>query len=378
MNIFRVIDEDCKPPTEKTESPEDDEFADIQIKIPETEQMSEDESIPTPVPQKEINTEEIFERFKEQEAIFENEIEDQSLFTGIEEEEEKRKIRKEADHEKMSQSPDESFEIEDNDDQSCSSVSVTQENLVVDPPIAKKDDNSEKKFCCKKHRQLFMESASSIRLCATRQLYEQVSCDEPESTIPAENTPDKIITDKNIESDKERDMKLWEKPKNNKIQGYRNTFDKTEYNAHEADITGKLLNRRQNMNPAKVKGLMIETNEQDIEEISSGALPAVCHEPNQTSLKSAFLQESVSSEQEEEIFSSGETQFTHFQLQRLVQKNLLRSCLDKFLTLSLATKLSFKPENGSTQKMQSKIKLLHSITGLNNFRCPNIFRKAQI
>ena len=79
-----------------------------------------------------------------------------------------------------------------------------------------------------------------------------------------------------IESETERDKKLWEKPQPNKIQGYRNQAEKINFSAHEADITGKLLSKRRSMNPAKVKGVMIETNEQDIEEISSKALPAVC------------------------------------------------------------------------------------------------------
>ena len=111
-------------------------------------------------------------------------------------------------------------------------------------------------------------------MCATKQLYEQVSCDEP---------------DNNIESEIEREKKLWEKPQPNKIQGYRNQAEKIDFSAHEADITGKLLSKRRSLNPAKVKGVMIETNEQDIEEISSKALPAVYKEPKVTNLKSAFI-----------------------------------------------------------------------------------------
>ena len=302
--IFRVVDDECKPPKVETESPEDDEFADIQIKVPETEQMSEDESVSTPQSEdkKENATAEIFQKFKEQEAIFDEEVEDQSLFVDIEDEEDKRKFRKESAPEKMLESPDESFEMEETDDVSCSSASITQENLVADPTPRQQEENQEKKFCCKKHRQLFTQSSSSIRLCATKQLYEQVSCDEP---------------DNNIESEIERDKKLWEKPVGNKIQGYRTRTDRIEYSAHEADITGKLLSKRQSMNPAKVKGVMIETNEQDIEEISSKALPAVCNEPKLTNLKSAFLQNSIGSENTDEEYPAfGEAQLTYFSTQR--------------------------------------------------------------
>ena len=149
---------------------------------------------------------------------------------------------------------------------------------------------------------MFTQSSSSIRLCATQQLYEQVSCDEPDS---------------NIESEIERDKKLWEKPQGNRIQGYRNRTDRIEYSAHEADITGKLLSKRQSMNPVKVKGVVIETNEQDIEEISSKALPAVSNEPKLTNSKSAFLQNSIGSENTDEdcpVF--GETQLTYFSTNR--------------------------------------------------------------
>ena len=278
----------------------------MQIKVPEAEQMSEDESIsplPTPVVRDENAAAEIFDKFKEQEAVFDDEVEDQSLFVDIEDEEDQRNTRKESAPEQMLESPDESFEMEEIDDASCSSASVTHENLIPDPSEEQQEKTPDKKFCCKKHRQLFTQSSSSIRLCATKQLYEQVSCDEP---------------DNNIETEEERDKKLWEKPQSNKIQGSRNRTEKIDYNAHEADITGKLLSKRQSMNPAKVKGVMIETNEQDIEEISSKALPAVSKEPKIINLKSAFIQNSISSENDEEYPAFGETQFTHFPTQRYV------------------------------------------------------------
>ena len=293
-----MIDEDCKPAEKDSESPEDDECADIQIKVPEAEQMSEDETPPT---EKQENvTEELFQKFKDKEAVFEDEVEDGSLFVDIEEEEEQRKTRKETEPEKMLQSPDESFEIEENDEESCSSVSMTQENLIPEPTTEHQEAaEPDKKFCCKKHRLLFTQSASSIRLCATKQLYEQVSCDEPDNNIELE-----------------RDKKLWEKPQPHKIQGYRTPRERTDYKAHEADISGKLLNKRQSMNPVKVKGVMIETNEQEIEEIPTKSLPAVRNEPKLTNLKSAFVQDSIGSENDEEYPPVGETQFTHFVTQR--------------------------------------------------------------
>ena len=164
--------------------------------------MSEDESVsPPPIKKQENVTAELFQKFKEQEAVFDDEVEVPSLFVDIEEEEDQRKTRKESEPEQMLQSPDESFEIEENDEESCSSVSITQENLIPDPSPDPQEEKQDKKFCCKKHRQLFTQSSSSIRMCATKQLYEQVSCDEP---------------DNNIESGTERDKKLWEKPQPNK------------------------------------------------------------------------------------------------------------------------------------------------------------------
>jgi hypothetical protein len=59
----------------------------------------------------------------------------------------------------------------------------------------------------------------------TMQLYEQVSCDEP---------------DNNIEAEIEREKNLGEKPQPNKIQGYRNQAEKNDFSSHEADIPGKL------------------------------------------------------------------------------------------------------------------------------------------
>jgi hypothetical protein len=61
------------------------------------------------------------------------------------------------------------------------------------------------------------------------------------------------------------------------------------------------------MNQAKVKGVMIETNDEEIEEISSKALTTVCKEPKLTNLKSAFIQDSIGSEPNEECPSVRDT-----------------------------------------------------------------------
>ena len=63
-----------------------------------------------------------------------------------------------------------------------------------------------------------------FRLCATKQLYEQVSCDEPD-------TEDSLV---------ERDRIVWESPalnSRNKISGSRvGSGGKSELKAHEEDI----------------------------------------------------------------------------------------------------------------------------------------------
>ena len=63
---------------------------------------------------------------------------------------------------------------------------------------------------------------------------------------------------------------------------------------------------------------MIETNEQDVEEISSKSLHAVYKEYKLTNFKSAFIQDSICSEPDEECPPGGETQFTYFTTQRSV------------------------------------------------------------
>jgi len=81
-------------------------------------------------------------------------------------------------------------------------------------------------------------------------------------------------------------------PSSDKIVGSRVT-DRQEYRAHEADIKGKLLNKRQRKDPVKMK--MIETSETDIEELTvptpSSGLPVVDQSPSmhQSGIKSAFV-----------------------------------------------------------------------------------------
>merc|ERR1719184_504293 len=85
----------------------------------------------------------------------------------------------------------------------------------------------------------------------------------------------------------------------------------TELNAHEADIRGKLLNKRRSMNPSKVKEVVLETAEDDIEEIPHlPGLPSVVRRDEAGEMmggkKSAFTESSsFSSETEEETSLEG-------------------------------------------------------------------------
>ena len=217
--------ESCRPKREQSYSPEDDERADLQLKVSETDTMSDDDSFEEAPPAEENEeevTEELFEKFKQNEEKFSRPVEDAAMFADIEVEEEARRERKEPEPEAMLESTDQSFEIEEAEEESCqSSVSHTSENLQL------QDKPEERKFCCRKHRLLFAQSQSSIRLCATQQLYEQVSCDEPD-------------TDEAIEPLVERDKIVWESPalsSKNKIVGNRvGSGGKSELKAHEEDI----------------------------------------------------------------------------------------------------------------------------------------------
>ena len=102
----------------------------------------------------ETTSEDLFTKFKENEESFKEEVAEESLFVDIEDEEVKRKERQE---EAMVESPDESFEIVDAEEDSCNSQvseAASQEEA---------GDGVQRSFCCGKHRALFMQSSNSIR-----------------------------------------------------------------------------------------------------------------------------------------------------------------------------------------------------------------------
>jgi len=160
------------------------------------------------------------------------------------------------------------------------------EDLKKEETVKKEETSSEDKtFCCKKHSKVFSQERTSIRMCATKQLYEQVSCDEP------------YVEEKTVSANQEKKGEVV--PQEN------------ELNAHEADIRGKLLNKRRSMNPSKVKEVtMLETAEDDIEEIPHlPGLPNVVRRDDAEMMggkKSAFTESSSLSsiETEEEEASS--------------------------------------------------------------------------
>ena len=220
---FRIINEDCNPKNDDlgSESPEDEE--DFKLKIPETEELSDDE-MKTAETVDGID-EEMYKRFVANDAR--RSAEDR-LFGDIEEEEDLRRERRK--EEKMLQSPDESLDLaqeEESPAQQEEEATFTPEPLEdlnkeakTEEAVKTEETSSEDKtFCCKKHSKVFSQERTSIRMCATKQLYEQVSCDEPyvEEKKKAEVVP-----------------------------------QENELNAHEADIRGKLLNKRRSMNPSKV------------------------------------------------------------------------------------------------------------------------------
>ena len=118
----------------------------------------------------------------------------------------------------MLESPDHSFEIEAEEEESChSSISHTEENLQLE-----NKEQTQPTFCCGKHRNLFAQSQNSIRLCASKQLYEQVSCDEADTAEMVE-----------------REKIIWDTPalNTNKIVASRAPGGgRSEMRAHEEDI----------------------------------------------------------------------------------------------------------------------------------------------
>ena len=229
--FYRIIDDECNPKNDDlgSESPEDEE--DFKLKIPETEELSDDE-MKTAETVDGID-EEMYKRFVANDAR--RSAEDR-LFGDIEEEEDLRRERLK--EEKMLQSPDESLDLAQEEEESPSQqeeeATFTPEPLedlnkeAKTEEAVKTEENSseDKTFCCKKHSKVFSQERTSIRMCATKQLYEQVSCDEP------------YVEEKIVSANQEKKTEVI--PQEN------------ELNAHEADIRGKLLNKRRSMNPSKV------------------------------------------------------------------------------------------------------------------------------
>merc|ERR1712130_373397 len=157
---------------------------------------------------------------------------------------------------------------------------LNKEAKIEETVKAEETSSEDKTFCCKKHSKVFSQERTSIRMCATKQLYEQVSCDEP------------YVEEKTVSANQEKKTEVV--PQEN------------ELNAHEADIRGKLLNKRRSMNPSKVKEVtMLETAEDDIEEIPHlPGLPNVVRRDDAGEMmggkKSAFTESSSLSSMETE------------------------------------------------------------------------------
>ena len=77
-----------------------------------------------------------------------------------------------------------------------------------------------------------------VRLCATKQLFEQISCDNPDVDNEENEERDKKLWENMAMVD--RDKKVWSKDdltSGNKIVGRRvDVGEKQEYQLHEADI----------------------------------------------------------------------------------------------------------------------------------------------
>ena len=219
--FYRIIDDECNPKNDDlgSESPEDEE--DFKLKIPENEEISDDE-MKAADSVDEID-EEMYKRFVANDA---RRSVEETLFGDIEEEEQLRRERLK--EEKMLQSPDQSLDLPQEEESPGQEEATFTPEPLEDLTKEEKEENTkeDKAFCCKKHSKVFSQEGTSIRMCATKQLYEQVSCDEPyveEKTAPAN-----------------QEKKTEVVPQEN------------ELNAHEADIRGKLLNKRRSMNPSKV------------------------------------------------------------------------------------------------------------------------------
>ena len=131
----------------------------------------------------------------------------------------------------MLQSPDESLDLPQEEESPGQEEATFTPEPLEDLTKEEKEENTkeDKAFCCKKHSKVFSQEGTSIRMCATKQLYEQVSCDEPY-----------------VEEEVEKKKVVLSKEK----------IEAEELRAHEADIRGKLLNKRRSMNPSKVRYLV--------------------------------------------------------------------------------------------------------------------------
>ena len=128
----------------------------------------------------------------------------------------------------MLQSPDESLDLPQEEESPGQEEATFTPEPLEDLTKEEKEENTkeDKAFCCKKHSKVFSQEGTSIRMCATKQLYEQVSCDEP--------YVEEVVEKKKVVLSKEK-------------------IEAEELRAHEADIRGKLLNKRRSMNPSKVR-----------------------------------------------------------------------------------------------------------------------------
>ena len=222
--FYRIIEDECNPKNDDlgSESPEDEE--DFKLKIPENEEISDDE-MKAADSVDEID-EEMYKRFVANDAR--RSVED-TLFGDIEEEEQLRRERLK--EEKMLQSPDESLDLPQEEESPGQEEATFTPEPLEDLTKEEKEENTkeDKAFCCKKHSKVFSQEGTSIRMCATKQLYEQVSCDEPY-----------------VEEEVEKKKVVLSKEK----------IEAEELRAHEADIRGKLLDKRRSMNPSKVRYLV--------------------------------------------------------------------------------------------------------------------------
>ena len=173
MPCYRIIEDECNPKDNDNGSESPEEGEDFKLKIPDPEEISDDDMPSENSPEDDSD---MYNKFMVNDT---RPSEEDTLFVDIEEEEEERKERLKGD-EKMLQSPDESFDLSSVGDEAAIEATFTQEPLekvseeMEADEVAPKEEVEEKKFCCKKHNKVFSQSQTSIRMCASRQLYEQV------------------------------------------------------------------------------------------------------------------------------------------------------------------------------------------------------------